>query len=119
MANKTVPTSNGVNLVVDPNGKVLEAFTKQNNVKTNLPSTDSKVTTAISNINTSPALKTALNLSKATIGVSPNYSPTGTSATTQAESANTGTNTSNKNNDAFYGPIIKNTKSILNYWFDI
>jgi hypothetical protein len=108
MANKTVPTSNGVNLVVDNNGKVVQAFTQSNNTPTYLPSNDPKVTAAISNLNNSPALKTALKLPNTTTTVAQNYDKNGTRSTTQTQPPNQTNNTSNPNpnNDTKYNPIF-------------
>lgn len=108
MASKIVQTSNGVSLMLNDKGEVMQAFTKTNNVTTNLSSNDPKVTTAITNLNNSPALKTALKLPNTTTTVAQNYNKDGTTATTQATTSSTSTsNTSNEFKPPDnYGPIF-------------
>jgi hypothetical protein len=108
MANKTVKASNGVNLVVNSTGEVVEAYTKENNIPNNLPSNDAKVTTAVTNLNNSPSLKRALSIPNVTVTISENYSPTGTKGTTEAiTSSKIPATTSNEFKPPDnYGPVL-------------
>lgn len=106
MANKQISTANGVILEVDNNSRIVKAFTNQNNTPNYLQSNDPLVTSAIANVNNSPALRNANQLGNS-VSIGNNYNASPPNNTQSSPPANQQTPTSN--NNPFYAPIFSDS----------